>query len=1012
MIFFRPVLKKFPDQLRKPDVLKQKVYGLKPRLQPSSIFLLFVALLGVSNMTNAQITQLEHSATSYAGSVPSGPSTSLVKAVFANNISEKNFVPFSPEINVIASFSDQQYNNAAGISNLKGSLFGVASGDETKAATSQPVWKSLNTLSSPTNEYFTSNPVGTAGEGIDGNLNYGFNMFTTVEPLYTGNKNTSDRYYYSKLTITFSKAVTNPVLHIVGLGETSVLERDVLGYSTELELQSGSDVTLKKLSGSEALKVENNKILNGSKSSINDLSSDGAATGSIRVTGNNIKSLVFKIYLRGDGRGQSWSSRNKFSGDQWLLGFSMNSPTVSGNVFDDGNALNDSKVNMVPSGVVLGTNIGCDLHINLVSGNNIISTADVSDDGTYFFQDIIADRYPAKYSLVLTDYKNSKTPKLPSDWVNTGENIGSSDTDGNDNAIDGMLSINLGSPAASVANANFGINKIPQSDSKHALSRPNPGGKLKVAVPTLTGMDLEDGDYNGIDKANTIKIVSLPGEVKGLLYYDNTLVVLNQVIRNYDPAKLLVNPGDGAPTVSFRYSHKDAAGSYSEPAEVSMPFFISYSVGGNVFDDANGLSGITPDDNKVDGIGVKGSDIDNMVAGNQSLYVSLVVNTSVLATVPVGETGSYLFPENYAAGNYKVVLHTNRDGSVSHSLPLPGYWFNTGENNGAGQGNDGTINGELAFSITSFDLDNLNFGINKVSSAEAKNQTISAPSATVFMTLDGTRIVPALSGFDLEDKALGGAGSKVVITRLPKNGTLYYAEKEITLLNVIISQDFNPSLLQLKIAGKDYTSTDFEYAFVDAAGMQGTSATYQLNWNTPLPVTLTTFTAARQEQSSTLKWSTTSETNSDLFEVQHSIDGKEWRHLGNVAATGESRELKTYSYIHEQPSSGTNLYRLKMIDADGTFAYSRIVSLDFEFRIETAVFPNPATDYIKIKIDGQSDWSKNNMVDIIGMDGRIVLSSRMISDELSIQNLKSGIYILQITGNNGMTSKTRLAVRK
>ncbi|WP_146202213.1 hypothetical protein [Dyadobacter jejuensis] len=110
----------------------------------------------------------------------------------------------------------------------------------------------------------------------------------------------------------------------------------------------------------------------------------------------------------------------------------------------------------------------------------------------------------------------------------------------------------------------------------------------------------------------------------------------------------------------------------------------------------------------------------------------------------------------------------------------------------------------------------------------------------------------------------------------------------------------------------------------------------------PLPVTLISFTATKvsggaERSTALLIWQTSSEVNSDRFDIERSQDGKKWSSIGNVAAGGDKSSNTNYSFIDKTPTydrtrPGENLYRLKMIDKDGTFAYSRIQSLDFGFQ--------------------------------------------------------------------------------
>ena len=130
-----------------------------------------------------------------------------------------------------------------------------------------------------------------------------------------------------QLKLSFSRTVSNPILHIVGLGGTA----GPLGFSTELELANGG-VSLKKLSGNNNLNITESQILNSAATP--DASSfTGAATGSVAVTGRDIKELVFNVFMKGDGSGATWEQSNQYNGDRWLIGMSLDnakaSPAVS-----------------------------------------------------------------------------------------------------------------------------------------------------------------------------------------------------------------------------------------------------------------------------------------------------------------------------------------------------------------------------------------------------------------------------------------------------------------------------------------------------------------------------------------------------------------------------------------------------------------------------------------------------------------------------------------------------------
>jgi hypothetical protein len=69
-------------------------------------------------------------------------------------------------------------------------------------------------------------------------------------------------------------------------------------------------------------------------------------------------------------------------------------------------------------------------------------------------------------------------------------------------------------------------------------------------------------------------------------------------------------------------------------------------------------------------------------------------------------------------------------------------------------------------------------------------------------------------------------------------------------------------------------------------------------------------------------WATANEQNNKGFEVERQ-KGSSWETLGFVVAKGKSA---TYQFMDNTPLSNTSYYRLKMIDNDQTFEYSKVVS--------------------------------------------------------------------------------------
>lgn len=216
-------------------------------------------------------------------------------------------------VSVTASFNAQQFTGVPGNLTGTGLQFGACQNTAGTTANGQSPWTLLETISNPAPDLFSADAKAT---GIDASENYAFSIFATTRPL-TGLP-TNGRYLMGQLKLSFSKAVSNPVLHLVGLGGTA----GALGVTTELELVN-EGFSLQKLSGNNNLEVGNRDIRN---SAINpDASSyTGAASGSISVNGKDITELVFNVFMKGDGAAANWEHMNQYNGDRWLIGLSLN----------------------------------------------------------------------------------------------------------------------------------------------------------------------------------------------------------------------------------------------------------------------------------------------------------------------------------------------------------------------------------------------------------------------------------------------------------------------------------------------------------------------------------------------------------------------------------------------------------------------------------------------------------------------------------------------------------------
>jgi uncharacterized repeat protein (TIGR01451 family) len=479
---------------------------------------------------------------------------------------------------------------------------------------------------------------------------------------------------------------------------------------------------------------------------------------------------------------------------------------LSGTVFDDANG------SQVQNGAEVGTNAGGPLYVNLLDASSkVVATTTVNANGTYSFPNVGPN---TTYTLQLTANQgtvgqDAPAFALPANWVTTGENSNGTP----DGSPDSKLTVAVAT--TDVIEQNFGIERLPDSDNKSAAAQPNPEGTNQVQVPALTGSDPEDGP---LGTGSTLKITG--PATNGVLYYNGSPVTTGQVITNYDPTKLTVDPADGAVTVTFPYAMRDAAGQYDpSPATVTMPF-TQIGLSGTVFDDANA--------SQVQNGAEAGTNTGSLGA----LWVNLLdANNKVLAVAIVNNDGKYSFP-NVAPNTTYTLLMSKNPGTVGQDAPafaLPANWVTTGEN--ANGTPDGTPDSTLIAAVATTDVTGQNFGIEQLPNSDDKAAASqSNPGGTNQVQ------VPALTGSDPEDGPLG-TGSTLKITSLPTNGTLYYNGSPVTLNQVITNYD--PTRLTVDPVDGNVTMV-FTYAMRDAAGQfDPTPATVTMPFTETPQLTLT-----------------------------------------------------------------------------------------------------------------------------------------------------------------------------
>lgn len=163
----------------------------------------------------------------------------------------------------------------------------------------------------------------------------------------------------------------------------------------------------------------------------------------------------------------------------------------------------------------------------------------------------------------------------------------------------------------------------------------------------------------------------------------------------------------------------------------------------------------------------------------------------------------------------------------------------------------------------------------------------------------------------------------------------------------------------------------------------------------PLPLRLVSFSGKRETNFNHLSWQTVQEQNVSHFEIERSIDAKRFTVTHSLPArNGTSQQ---YGYSDAYNYDGKVYYRLKMVDKDNTFAYSRIVALDGHAGARLIIFPNPVKTVAKLEIADHGIVGTNAAV--IDVNGRIrkQFSISAQNQEINVQQLSTGTYWIRLS---------------
>ena len=181
-----------------------------------------------------------------------------------------------------------------------------------------------------------------------------------------------------------------------------------------------------------------------------------------------------------------------------------------------------------------------------------------------------------------------------------------------------------------------------------------------------------------------------------------------------------------------------------------------------------------------------------------------------------------------------------------------------------------------------------------------------------------------------------------------------------------------------------------------------------------LPINSVDIKASRQDMNVFLNWTTQSEQNSAWFEAERSYNGIDFTSIGKVNAAGHSSTIRNYQFTDLNAGKVLLYYRLKMVDANGSYRYSAVLKVlpPTGNNQGVLIYPNPATTFVNIAL---GEVAREDMhLKITNQLGQVVRSATLVKGtnlvNLDVSKLAKGVYTVIVT-NSEMAQAKKLLIK-
>jgi hypothetical protein len=233
----------------------------------------------------------------------------------------------------------------------------------------------------------------------------------------------------------------------------------------------------------------------------------------------------------------------------------------------------------------------------------------------------------------------------------------------------------------------------------------------------------------------------------------------------------------------------------------------------------------------------------------------------------------------------------------------------------------------------------------------------------------------------------------------------------------------SPTQVTLNLNTTGVPNGTYTVTITNPDGQSTTSASGILTIDSNLPVELSSFTAKVLRSGGVqLIWRTETEVNNYGFEILRSAQNDNtWDKLSFVEGNGNSNSPKDYSFTDINVQYGKYAYRLKQIDTDGQYEYSKIIEVDAGNIPEEIIleqnYPNPFNPSTKIKFAlAETQQVELKVFDILGNEAAelfngVAEGGKIYEREFSAENYSSGIYFYRLATDNKVEYRKMLLIK-